>query len=96
MLRKSGTVVQRGPQKVAGMIIMEPYRTRGESENSTIAEKEQWWMDSEDMMLNSQREGEREVKGMKEGREWEGGGTMGRRDSVRIEGVRTGGRKRIL
>jgi hypothetical protein len=33
---------------------------------------------------------------MKEGREWEGGGTMGRRDSVRIEGVRTGGRKRIL
>jgi hypothetical protein len=51
MLRKSGTVVQRGPQKVAGMIIMEPYRTRGESENSTMAEKEQWWMDSEDMML---------------------------------------------
>ena len=71
MLRKSGTVVQRGPEKVAGMTTVEPCRMRGESENWTMAEKEQWWMDWEDMLLNSQREGEREVKGMKAGREWE-------------------------
>jgi hypothetical protein len=41
-------------------------------------------------------EGKRDVKGVKKGRKWEGGVMMGRRDSLRIEDVKTSGRKRIL
>jgi hypothetical protein len=36
------------------------------------------------------------VKGVKKGRKWEGGVMIERRDSLRIEDVKTSGRKRIL
>ena len=82
MMRMSGTVVQAGPCKVAGITTVAPPWMRRRFENSTMAEKEQWWVDFEDMMLDGKKKARvvRRWKECEESREWDGSVVMGRRN----------------